>query len=206
MKRLLVDSPTLAIDCQTTGMRPSVGSLLEIAWNLGPGFEPDTLVSHLVELPEGTEIPWRVQEMTGIAPGGMEGAVSREVVREKLRACLAQLAVQPDEPARVLIHYAQFEKAWLEDLLEGDLPFEIVCTFQLTKKLFPHLPCRNIRGVSGFFGKRIGIVKRAGDHVTATAEIWRGLTEEFKKRGIETWDDLDAWLVENQKMAKASKK
>lgn len=199
MKALLANTSILAIDCQTTGMRPSVGSLLEIAWNLGPAFDSAHLVSHLVELPPEGQIPWRVQEMTGIHPDEMAQAIPRDLVLEKLRACLEELSDRSEGPARVLIHYAQFEKPWLEDLLGGELPFEIVCTYQLTKKLFPHLPCRNIRGVSGFFGNRIGIVKRAGEHVTATGDIWRGLIDELGKRGITSWDQLNAWLAETQK-------
>ncbi len=195
----------IIIDCQTTGMRPSVGSLLEIAWcrvtnsgEFGSEISPKTfpepeIHSRLVELPEGEEIPWRVQEITGISAHEMVNAVSRETVLSELREAL-------DGQPLAIIHYAQFEKPFLLDLFGGELPFEIFCSHQLTKKLFPQLPSRNIRGVSGFFGNRVGEVKRAASHVRATIEIWRGLVEELERKHITTWEELTAWGNETPKI------
>ena len=175
---------TIFIDCQTTGMHPGIGSLLEIAWAL----DCTNVVSRLVELPEGAEIPWRVQEITGIRAEDLSSAVSRETVVAELRSALENVDF-------ALIHYAQFEKPFLNDLFGAEFPVEIFCTHKVTKKLFPALPSRNIRGVSGFFGNHVGEIKRAGSHVRATIDIWNGLVSELAKNGIEEPARLRDWLV-----------
>lgn len=48
----------LLIDCQTTGMRPSNGDLLELAWSLTDATEDSPKIeSALVQLPEGEKFP-----------------------------------------------------------------------------------------------------------------------------------------------------
>ena len=187
----LQDARVIFLDCQTTGMHPGTGSLLEIAWAIGQGSEISDVVSSLVELPADHEIPWRVQEITGIKPEDLANAKSRESVLSELRAVLPEIDF-------ALIHYAQFERPFLNDLFAGagdEFPVEIFCTYKMTKKLFPALPSRNIRGVSGFFGNPVGEVKRASSHVTATTEIWQGLREELAKNGIEDRVSLADWLA-----------
>lgn len=196
-------APFLILDCQTTGMRPSVGRILEIAWTVADAECADLEVhSHLIELPEGEEIPSRVRELTGIGEDDMRAARPREEVFAALAAAVAGLG----DPKCALIHYAQFEKPFLADLFgcakADELPFSILCSHALTKKLFPDLPSQNIRGTAGFFGDPVGSVKRAAAHVRATHQIWRGLCARLEQEGISTREGLQAFLSTKKKTAK----
>jgi DNA polymerase-3 subunit epsilon len=168
--------------------------MIELAWVwANASADPKSLAieSRLIALPDDTFIPGRVTEMTGLRAEDLVLAPSPSEVRSHF---LAQLSGAEDAPA--IIHYAQFEKPFLLSFLEltETLPFEVFCTHQLSKKLFPHLPSRNIRGVSGFFGSRISDLRRASSHVMATVEIWRGLVTEFERVGVMGLDDVRSFL------------
>lgn len=217
----LSSSRFLIIDCQTTGMRPSVGSLLEIAWAWGPagaartagaalsagspaGGDALEICGAVVELPAGGSIPPRVREITGITAADLVSARSVEELRAEFRGSLAGAeAASSDGVARAgaeartvaLIHYAQFEEAWLRDFLAcEELPFDVICTHRVAKKLFPQTPSRNVRGLTGFFGTPMNEVKRAPQHVEATWRIWQALVPALANEGITTIDELRAWL------------
>lgn len=195
----LKDMPVLLLDCQTTGMRPPSGRLLEIAWALTTAREPKaTIESHLLKLPAGETIPPRVSELTGLNDEDLLLGESLEDARASFWTALARLG----QPKLVVIHYAQFEKPFLLDFLDQALPFEVVCTHSLTKRLLPNLPSQNIRGAAGFFGDPVGQLKRAGEHVRATHAIWRGLVEELARRSLISLEDLNGFLAKKEKVAK----
>ncbi|MBX2988676.1 MAG: GIY-YIG nuclease family protein [Bdellovibrionaceae bacterium] len=200
----LREKPVLLLDCQTTGMRPPRGSLLEIAWTVmraDQGDEPQ-ITSYLVALPEGEELPLRISEITGIEPRHLEKALPAAEIFQKLGAAIESLGPDP----LVVIHYAQFEKPFLAALFQAhgvaELPFRILCTHQLAQRLLPQLPSQNIRGVAGHFGHRTGEIKRASAHVKATIEIWRGLARELEQRGFRELTALQAWMREEPKPKK----
>ena len=183
-------------------MRPSVGSLLEMAWGWGQADRDslDFLRSELVQLPEGQEIPRAVKDLTGIQNWDLAKAISQS---QLLQNFLADFQVQ-DQKALAIIHYGQFEKPFLQDLFHSqseleNLPFEIICSQKIAKKLLPQLPSRNLRGLAGYFGTPIGELKRAASHVQATFQIWQGLTQELKSQGVQTFEELQAWLAETKK-------
>ena len=179
----------LFIDCQTTGFSPSSGSLLEIAWAWSGS---DEIHSRVVALPPGEFLPPRVAEVTGIGPEELATAIPVDQARADFNASLSTRASKPV----AVIHYAQFEKAFLKEFLhldETDFPFTVLCSYQIAQRLFPNLPSRNIRGLAGYFGERLPEIKRASTHVAATMQIWRGLVAELKNRGIAI-ADLPEWL------------
>ena len=189
----LTQQEFLILDCQTTGMRPSVGHLLEIAWvwAKADGTTEEPVQSRLIRLPEGDWIPPRVKEITGITDDDMATAFEAELVRQEFLAAVAKAEGRPV----ALAHYAQFEEPFLKAFLGvEELPFDLLCTHKLSKRLFPHVPSRNIRGLTGFFGVRIGDIKRAEAHVRATREIWKGLTSELDKQGLVEYASVCAWL------------
>ena len=187
----------LILDCQTTGMRPSVGQLLEFAWGFASSETKSfDIQSSLLELGAGESIPPRVKEITGLKMSDLDFARPLDSVRADFVKSLADFTAVNGRPV-ALIHYAQFEEAWLKDLLQTTvLPFDLLCTHRISKKLFPQVPSRNVRGLTGFFGMRIGEIKRAAQHVLATQLIWRGLVEELTKAGHQTVEDVRAYLVE----------
>jgi DNA polymerase-3 subunit epsilon len=200
-------SRLLFLDCQTTGMRPTAGSLLELGWGFGRASEPELeiLESDLVQLPEGKNIPLSVQELTGIQPADLQGAIPLEKLFIKFQESLQK----NNETGLAVIHYAQFEKSFLEDLYfkmtgEKNLPFRLLCSQKLAHRLFPQLPSRNIRGLAGHFGEGTGELKRAGSHVKATFQIWRKITEQLNQQGIFTFEQLEAWLSTTPSIPKVS--
>lgn len=189
----LKELPVFLLDCQTTGMRPPAGRILEIAWSVTNATEETSEVeSYLVSLPEGESVPYRVRELTGITDEEMSEARPLEEVFSRFSERAREVAV---------IHYAQFEKPFLADLFGGEIPFEVVCTHALIKRLFPDLPSMNIRGAAGFFGDPIGAIKRADSHVKATHRIWRGLVAKLEQDGVTDLEGLRTLLA-----APASKK
>lgn len=199
----LKEQPVLLIDCQTTGMRPSAGQMLELAWCVSNPEDPNpTIESRLIRLPEGESVPKLATELTGITDADMEAAVSMEEVFASFQKTLSQL----HNPALSVIHYAQFEKAFLKDFFQrygiGEIPLEIFCSHSLTKRLFPNLPSQNIRGTAGYFGDPVAQIKRSAAHVRATHQIWKGLVNKLNSDGVETFDQLREFLKNKTKVQK----
>jgi len=206
-------------DCQSTGASPGKGNVLEMAWSkCSAENEPDRLEAFLIKQPEGQSIPFMIQNLTGIVDADMEKAVDEHFAYSQFLEQFQPLG--SDLQNRVaLIHYARFEQAFLRDinnrhaenvkirdgamliaesnegLTELALPFKIICTYEIARRLFPNLPTRGINGIAGFFGAHMPEIKRADCHVKATWSIWKGLTEELEKQGISTLSQLDDWLT-----------
>lgn len=195
----LTELPVLAIDCQTTGASPKHGHLLELAWCrscAGDEVLPE-VASFVLELPDGESIPRRIQRMTGIDDEALERAVCETSAWQKL--C--------EEAARsphAVIHYARFERAFLDDTHqrlepEAAFPLDIVCTHAIASRLYADLPRRGIRALAGYLGHTLPEEKRAGHHALATAWIWRQIVRDLRLRfGVETLGGLREWLDETQ--------
>ncbi len=105
-----------------------------------------------------------------------------------------------------VIHFAQFERPFLLDAyqrLQEQMPFSIICTHEIAKRLLPNLPTRGIKGLAGYFGCPSGEFKRATGHVQATQVIWQGLTVALEEKGIYSYADLLNWLQETPKVARS---
>jgi DNA polymerase-3 subunit epsilon len=186
------DRRLIFLDCQTTGMRPPQGHILEMAWR-----REERLVSHLVRLDDAVEIPKRVQEITGLARSDLGNALP---LADIFSDFLSFLENQP----LLVIHYAQFERPFLVDLFRRfqghqDLPLEILCVHRLTKRLFPGLPSGNLRATAGFFGPPVLGPNRAATFVQATAQIWHGLKLECERRGLHDLQSLRQLMAEKTK-------
>lgn len=186
----------LFLDCQTTGMHPSLGQLLEIAWESPLGAR-----AFVIALREGATLSPRVSDITGVGAAELAGAVSEEAALLALDADVAALG----EGAVVVVHYAQFERAFLAEAFErlrgGPLPWRLLCTFKIARLLHPDVPSRNIRALVGFFGLGSSEIRRASDHVAATRKIWGALVSALPADGIEA---IEQWLSAT-KVPKAAK-
>lgn len=179
--------PLIFLDCQTTGMRPPTGQILEIAWQ-----RDSQLQSFINKLPQDQTIPPRVQEITGLTNQDTVNGSTLEEIFTSLTLALPPAAI-------LVIHYAQFERPFLLDLFErfGDtreLPVDVICTHQLTKLLFPSLPSRNLRATAGFFGPAVLGPNRAETFVKATVQIWEGLKTNLEGQGIRDFETLKSFL------------
>ncbi len=176
---LLSNANILFLDCQSTGASPAQGELLEIGWQNGDQL---TTYIHAVD-----EVPRRITRITGITTKmARADGVPLEQIHEELRAAVESADV-------LVIHYAQFEKAWIRDVIE-DLEPRWICTHKLAQRLLPTLPRKGIRAVSGFLGEPIDEAKRSSDHVEATIGIWNRFTEMLKARGIRTLDEVEEFV------------
>lgn len=207
MTHTLKDLDVMVLDCQTTGANPDKGHLLEIAWATLRATDPvDRVASSvrtlLVALPEGAEIPPRVERITGISSGDLNNAgqpadIWKGIVKTPFRASRSE----PMGRRPMVIHFSRFESAFLHHLHHdhgpGDsFPFSIVCTHEIAKRLLPDLPRRGLRAVAGYFGHAVSEFRRSSDHVSATAHIWKRFVALLAERqGIDTWEDLKEWLA-----------
>lgn len=183
----MVHENIIYFDCQTTGMSPKSAHLVEIAWASSPGTE---LVSHLAQIPEGASFPRAAQSVTGINPSLLTNGLEPAALRAELLSFYEKIG----RPKFAVIHYAQFERPFLEQLWGEALPCQFICTQRIAKKLLPQVPSRNIRALLGFLGGDAREIRRAGDHVAATQEIWRRLIPLLEAQGLLNLPSVFAWL------------
>jgi predicted GIY-YIG superfamily endonuclease len=185
----------LVADCQASGATVELGALLEIGWTTtrhGAGAAP--IEALWVTPPSGTRISRVVRELTGWSEACLEQAVPAGEAWSRLCTTLRTA------PAPCVIHYARFERGFLEDLHrrhgQGAFPLDIVCVHEIARRLYPELPRRNLRALAGFLGHSPQLERRAAGHVDATAFIWRALVPALAERSVRTWDQLKDWLNE----------
>lgn len=192
----------LVVDCQATGASPTHGSLLELGWLRTRAEEDDELVeptSLLVQLPEGARLPRPVARITGIRRKDLEDATSEPVVWASLLAEAAQMSPEIGERVPTVIHYARFEQSFFSHLQgryapEIELPFDVVCTHAIARRLLPELPRRGLRALAGYYGFDVELLRRSAGHVAATAHVWRHVVPALAERGVTTWGALQEWL------------
>lgn len=196
----LRNTPFIFIDCQTTGATPDHGDIIELAFAISALTSIDSThaKSLLVKADTFTGIPTRIRKLTGLCDDDIYAkGLSLEQIHETLLEALKSLPY----PHYAVIHFARFERAFLEDLFvrveEADkLPFRIICTHTLAKRLFPNLPARSLRALAGYFNRPIDALKRSGSHVEATMKIWSALVQELEHRGVSELAALERWLDE----------
>jgi DNA polymerase-3 subunit epsilon len=200
----LAQVKVLVFDCQASSPDPEKGFLLEMGWaaaeGSGEGPVPEEIQVHLVRVPEEAEIPRQVLKVTGIVGEELRKArppeeIYRELLQEAEKTARASGLVN----CPTVIHYGRFEEPFLRRLHRlsgspGPLPFEIICTHEIARRLMPDLPRRGLRALAGFFGFPAGHHRRSGLHVEATAFIWRHLVPMLEDRHVTTLDELSAWL------------
>ncbi|MEQ1910687.1 MAG: hypothetical protein ABMA15_17845, partial [Vicinamibacterales bacterium] len=180
----------LVVDCQATAAAPR-GHLLEIGW----ARVSDTVAQPhacLIALPDGEQIPPAVSRITGISQQMMRAAVDRQLA---WRALSDQAASLTQQPAPTVIHFARFERPFLQALAGESLPLDIVCTHDIACRLLPGLPRRGMRALAGYFGRAVGPLRRSADHVEATAFVWHELVRLLEAQGVSTWSALHDWLA-----------
>jgi DNA polymerase-3 subunit epsilon len=173
------------LDLQTTGAKPDTSNPLEMAWG-----DDSSTKSFLIAQPDGEKVPYRIQAITGITDEDMTEAKPLKEVLELFKA---------DQQAVAIIHFAQFEKPFLKHIFGEELPFEVICTHEIAKRLMPNLPSRGIKGLAGYFGYNAGDVKRGQSYINATRVIWQGLTKMLVEKSITDFSGLRAWLADTPK-------
>ena len=207
MSSTLSDLEILALDCQATGANPTRGHLLEVGWiqtraSLNKNGDDSAVRSYLIRLPVDYKIPRAVQRITGISDTPLESAVSPETAWQHLmEAAGGTLFDRPGTVCPVVIHFARFERPFLQELNRqygppGPFPFQIICTHEIAIRLLPDLPRRGLRAIAGFYGHSMPELKRCADHAVATAIIWQNLVRLLNTNcDITRLDQLLGWLA-----------
>jgi DNA polymerase III subunit epsilon len=210
MEPRLSDLDVLALDCQAAGATPAHGDLLEIGWAVcGAHGVVGSVHSRFVVPRSGRPVPKAVRELTGWSEAVIASAVPERDAWSAL--CAHALPLAAPAPARAVIHFARFELPFLRDLHQrcgsGEaFPFDVVCLHAVAARLFPDLPRRSIRALSGYLGHSAELVRRSPGHVEATAFIWSALLPELAQRGIHAWSELKAWLEQPVKVTRAARR
>ncbi|TPV92441.1 MAG: hypothetical protein B7733_25755 [Myxococcales bacterium FL481] len=202
----LRDLNVLVLDAQATGANPERGALLELGWGSTAAshdhpIDARSIESHVVALPPGHTVPPPVRRITGITPPEIAAARTREDVWRRLEA-----AASHTRPT--VVHFARFERPFLLQLhLEqspaSPCPFDLVCTHEIARRLLPELPRRGLRALAGYLGHSTADLRRAAEHVAATAFVWRRLVERLDQRErVQTLAQLRTWLAQPFKPAK----
>jgi DNA polymerase-3 subunit epsilon len=196
----------LFVDCQATGPNPERGRVIEIGWARSDALESNDgemrgIETFLVRLPEGQEIPRRVEAITGIRQEDLSAGDRGEDIWARLLDTARDLAESNGmQRCPAVIHFSRFEEPFLRGLHErftpaGDFPLQIVCTHEISRRLFPDLPRRSMRAVAGFLGHSLGEYRRCRDHIEATAFIWHRVVEILRERHqVTTLEALWGWL------------
>ncbi len=207
MSPTLSDLKILALDCQATGVNPARGHLLEVGWaqsraSLNKNGDDSAVQSYLIRLPADSEIPRAVQRITGISEKSMESAVSPKTAWQHLMEAAGRaLSDRPGAACPVVIHFARFERPFLQELHRqngppGPFPFQIICTHEIAIRLLPDLPRRGMRAIAGFYSHSMPELKRCADHVVATTIIWHNLVRLLNTNcDITRLDQLLDWLA-----------
>jgi DNA polymerase-3 subunit epsilon len=186
--------PVFFLDLQTTGAKPGEAFILEMAFLDMHG----NAHSFLVELPLDVELPRRIQLVTGITEKDMAESIPFPTVMKKLKEFIPKDSV-------AIIHFAQFERPFLNaafEALKEEVPFSIICTNEIAKRLYPNLPSRGIKAMAGFFGHDSGEFKRSLCHVEATKTIWTKLLPELENLGLNNFEEFKLWLEKTPKAKK----
>lgn len=185
----LKDKKFLFLDCQTTGTSPKSGKIIELGWAIGNSTEIE-VKSQLIT-PENTdeELPKKIQKLTGLNIAQLQN-------QKKLSKVLDEIKQQISPKIDVVIHFARFEKSFLQEFLEASYVNNLICTYEISRRVLSQLPSKSIRGVSGYLGYSIDSLKRSEDHVRATYYIWQNLLQLLAdNKNITTLEQLKKWLA-----------
>jgi DNA polymerase-3 subunit epsilon len=179
----------ILFDVQTTGTNPETSDIIEAGWGLyQAGADPLTVdwQVRLVALRDSVNLSRRIQKLTGLVASTWtdEKAISYEDLSSELSSFLHEHAGLP-----ILVHYARFKRPFLFKALHDAqaegldglwklMNGRMACTYELARRMMPHLKSYSLRAVAGYAGYSLGDKKRSRDHLIATAYIWKYMVAE----------------------------
>ena len=188
----LFDMSFVVVDVETTGISARSGDrVTEIAAVVvEQGNVAD--VFHSLVNPQ-RRIPAYVTQLTGISDAMVRDAPRFDDIAGALAAQLV---------GRVFVaHNARFDWGFLsaEFTRVARAPLDAIaperlCTVRLARRLLAHLPRRNLDAVAWHYGVQIEGRHRAAGDARATALVLLGLLRDAERRGVYTWQALDALL------------
>ncbi len=185
----LDQTPVLFLDCQTTGLSAAKAEILELGWSLSTA---ESIFPRLLKHPDPPSIPKKIWRMTGLDAAQLEAATEPAVAWAEVLQAARDAGV-----VAAVIHYALFEVPFLRKLHAApELPWPVICTYKLARRLHPDLPARTIRALSGHFGLDLPETIRTEAHVAATRLIWNRFTATLRtQENVRNWEELQEWLA-----------
>ena len=185
----------LVVDAQSTGASPERGHLLELGWQLTAPDGDGRLRAIIARLPKGESVPHRVSRITGITGSSFHGNEPWPAELWWIICAAAKGCRRPSLP--LLAHYAAFERRWLAHMAAqaaAEPDFQLICTREISRRLFPGLPRKGLRSVAGHLGMSLPRYRRAAEHVRATNYIWRKMVPRLEAIGVRSFEDLLEFL------------
>jgi DNA polymerase-3 subunit epsilon len=197
------DVPFLVVDVETTGVSAWAGDrITEVAAVLVRGGEVNEAFHSLIN--PGRPIPPFITSLTGIndtmvrdAPafGDIAGALAYEIVGRVFVAHNARF-----DWNFLSAEYDRVLSAPLKTLTTDQL-----CTVRLARRFLAHLPRRNLDAVANHYGVEIEGRHRAMGDARATAHVLMGLLKDAERRGVYTWEALDALMARRTSRARVKR-
>ncbi|STY28617.1 excinuclease ABC subunit C [Legionella wadsworthii] len=201
----LSQKKVLIIDCQTTGMHPSNGFLLQLGWSIinPQKIHPLKIEKWTLKIPEHEQIPAKIRRLLQITDEELSQSIEPSSVFGKLQSTLKKLGPEPI----VIAHYAQFESSFLKQFYKEHLGtdqfnFELFCSQKIAKRLFPNLPSHNLKAMAGFFKMPNTPKNEVSSHVAMTATVWSELIPVLISQNIFSYSSLSGWLSTKSKAIK----
>ncbi|MCS6927128.1 MAG: exonuclease domain-containing protein [Candidatus Binatia bacterium] len=174
----------VVIDIETTGFKPGLAAITEVAAvriaNGLPSAEFHTLVN------PGRRVPAAITQLTGITDDMVRDQPPIEVVLPQLQAFLGS--------AVVVAHNADFDLSFLNfearRLLSAPLLNPSLCTLRLARRLLPGLRSRSLDAVAARLGVSHPVRHRALSDARTTADVLRVLLQQLASLGITTLGQL----------------
>jgi DNA polymerase-3 subunit epsilon len=158
--------------------------------------------SSLISLPDSIMIPKQVSRVTGICEEDLAQAVSPVAVWSQVVMEADRISTKEnDATCPTVIHFARYEKPFLRHLHDqvsrgARFPLNIICSWEIVRRLLPQLPRRGLRAISGYLGHSVPEKRRSAHHVMATAIIWSACIQMLdEEHGIQDLRELKEWLA-----------
>jgi DNA polymerase III subunit epsilon len=197
------DVPFLVVDVETTGISAWAGDrITEVAAVFVQGGEVRDAFQSLIN--PGRPIPSFITQLTGInnamvrhAPsfGEIAGTLAQEMVGRVFVAHNARF-----DWNFLSAEYDRVTSAPLKSLTNDQL-----CTVRLARRFLSHLPRRNLDAVANHYGVQIEGRHRAMGDARATAHVLVGLLKDAERRGVYTWQALDALMARRTSRARVKR-
>ena len=209
-ERPLANHPVLVLDCQATGPDPRRHRLLEMGWGQTSAVRQGTpqWEIYFLRLAPEVSLPHWISRITGLRADDLSRGLTPRRVWQRLLSAGKRLPAPCREtphphPPVLVIHYARYETPFLFRMhqlahTEGSFPFQVICTHQIARRLYPHLPRMGLRALSGYLGHPMNEARRCGPHLAATAHIWQHQCADLAARGVKTMTELSHWLSRPQ--------
>ena len=184
----LRDTEFAVVDVETTGAGLNRGDrVMEVAVVYLRNGEITTALEMLVN-PQRQISPFS-QRLTGIRWEMLHEAPTFGDIAERVHAALE---------GRVFVaHNMKFDWRFLSKELQATgrtVRSERLCTVKLARRLLPHLPRRNLDTLAWHYDVSIIGRHRAGGDARATARILQYLLADARRKDIDTWEHLSAFM------------